>query len=419
VLAIRRVLLRAVADSAGKRDEVIKICHLITSLDLGGAERALVNLVQRFPQSHFQNEVISLVEPGLFAEELRATGIPITSLDMPRGSPTISGLGRLVRHLRSTKPTILQTWLYHADLLGTVARTFVPGLRLVWNVRCSDMVAAPRSHKLNRVMRVLARLSRQPDAIVVNSASGKKFHENFGYSPRRWAEIGNGVDTMRFRPLPNMRNELRAKFSIAPQAYVIGMVARYHPMKDHPTFLRAAAAFVRQCPSAQFVLCGMGCDDKNTDLMQLVAEEGLLDRVVLLGIQRDLETVYPCFDLSTLTSSYGEGSPNALLEAMACGIPCVSTDVGDSRDILGECGVTMDSGNPGALAEAWMAMAIRDPALLAASARARAIDNHRIEQVCLEYEMLYREIALVPVDASLSRQAADRMDSLGETSLPN
>jgi hypothetical protein len=399
---------------------VIKVCHLITSLDLGGAEQALVNLIRELPQSHFRNEVVSLVEPGLFAEELRAAGIPVVSLDMPRGSPTVVGLGRLVRHLRTTKPTILQTWLYHADLLGTVARQFVPGLRLLWNVRCSDMVSAPGSQRLNRIMWLLARLSRQPDAVIANSESGKSFHENFGYAPRRWVQISNGVDTTRFRPRPDTRKELRARLGVDPQAYVIGMAARYHPMKDHQSFLQAAARFALAHPSARFVLCGKGCDNGNEHLMRMIAEAGLLGRVILLGIQRNVEMLYPCFDLLTLASAYGEGSPNVLLEAMACGVPCVSTDVGDSRQMIGDAGlVVVTRKDPGELAAAWETMASWDPVMLASRARCRAVDNFQIDQICLEYKMLYREIALSSLNPRLGRPNAESIKRLSKTSISN
>src|SRR3569832_1571609 len=326
---------------------MISVCHLITSLDVGGAERALVQLVKRLPRSHFRSEVISLVKPGLFAEELEAAGIPVMGLDMPRGAPTIRGLLRLVRHLRATRPTILQTWMYHADLLGTVIQSFVPEMRLLWNLRCSDMVSAPESYKLKRIMWLLARLSGQPDATIVNSGSGKSFHETFGYLPRRWAQIGNGVDTTRFRPRSDeVRQEIRAKLGIDRQAYVIGMTARYHSMKDHQTFIQAAARFALALPSALFVLCGDGCDDRNEHLRQMLTGAGLLGRVILLGPQRNLEMLYPCFDLLTLTSAYGEGSPNVLIEALACGVPCVSTDVGDSQQIIGHAGLVVPPKDP-------------------------------------------------------------------------
>lgn len=403
----------------GEREDMISVCHLITSLDVGGAERALVNLVQQLPQSHFRSEVVSLVKPGLLAEELNAIGIPVMGLDMPRGAPTIPGLLRLVRHLRAKRPTILQTWMYHADLLGTVVQPFVPEMRLVWNLRCSDMVSAPGSYKLSRIMWLLARLSGQPDAAIVNSGSGKSFHEAFGYLPRRWAQIGNGVDTTRFQPRPKVRRELRAKLGVDPRAYVIGMAARYHSMKDHQTFLRAAAKFALSQSSARFVLCGDGCDNSNERLMQMIGEAGLLGRVILLGMQRNLETLYPCFDLLTLTSAYGEGSPNVLLEALACGVPCVSTDIGDSRQIIGDAGLVVAPKEPQELSAAWETMSDLDTGTLARRARARAVENYRIDQICLEYEILYREIALLPFNLSLKQQSARPIDRLSEKSAPS
>lgn len=417
--SLSKLPLREALTSIGERKDVIKICHLITSLDVGGAEQALVRLIQRLPQNQFRNEVVSLVEPGLFADDLSAAGIPVVSLNMPRGYPTVSGLTRLVRHLQTTKPTILQTWLYHADLLGTAAQKFVPGLRLLWNLRCSDMVSAPHSYKLHSIMWLLSRLSRQPDAVIVNSGSGKNFHEKFGYKPRRWAQIANGVDTTRFRTRPEMRKEMRTRLSIDSQAYVIGMVARYHPMKDHRTFLRAAGRFALSHPSARFVLCGKGCDNSNKLLVQMIEESDLLGRVIVLGAQRNLEMLYPCFDLLTLTSAYGEGSPNVLIEALACGVPCVSTDIGDSQQIIGDAGLVVAPNDPQKLATAWEAMVKLDTGALARRACARAVENYCIDQICREYEMLYREIALSPFDLSMKRQGARPIDPLNEASSPN
>ena len=154
---------------------MIRICHLINGLDSGGTERTLVNVVRHLDPSRFSNEVVSLIEPGVFGHDLRAAGIPLTSLGMRRGRPTLSGLGKIVRHLRQSRPTILQTWLYHADLLGTAAHCFVPSARLLWNVRCTDIATSPGSTRLLWITRLLARLSARPDAVIVNSRQGRSF----------------------------------------------------------------------------------------------------------------------------------------------------------------------------------------------------------------------------------------------------
>jgi glycosyltransferase involved in cell wall biosynthesis len=371
---------------------VIRICHLINGLEAGGSERALVNVVRHLDPARFRNEVVSLIEPGVFGNDLRVAGIPLTSLGMRRGHPTLSGLARVVHHLRRSRPTILQTWLYHADLLGTAAHYLVPSARLLWNVRCSDIATSPGSTRLLWITRLLARLSARPDAVIVNSSAGKSFHEGIGYRPRRWIELPNGVDTQQFRPRSDLRGELRASLGIGTHGPVIGMVARYHPMKDHQTFLQAAAEFARDNPDARFVLCGIDCDRRNEDLDRLILQAGLPGRVVLLGPRAGMENIYPAFDLVTLCSAFGEGFPNVLTEAMACGIPCVATDIGDCREIIGDLGLIVAPRDPAALARAWKAVLAEPTDALSTRVRARAVERYRIERICQLYEAAYLEV---------------------------
>jgi glycosyltransferase involved in cell wall biosynthesis len=384
---------------------VIRICHLINNLDVGGAERALVNIVKHLDPLRFSNEVISLIEPGAFGHDLRKNGIPLISLGMRRGRPTLSGFVKLVRHLHESKPTILQTWLYHSDLIGTVAHHFAPSTRLLWNLRCTDIADSPGSTRLLWIARLLARMSRRPNAIIVNSERGKIFHEKMGYRPRRWIELPNGVDTQQFRPRFNMREKLRALLGIQTQGPVIGIVARYHPMKDHATFLQAAAKFSRDYPDARFVLCGTDCDSRNENLNRLISDAGLGDRVILLGVRDDMETVYPAFDLVTLCSTFGEGFPNTLIEAMACGIPCVATDVGASKEIIEDIGLMVPPRDPTALAQAWKSMLTGPIETLAIKARKRVVELHRITRVSQLYETAYFDIAYPAVAAG---DACDR-----------
>jgi glycosyltransferase involved in cell wall biosynthesis len=372
---------------------VIRICHIITDLDAGGAERALVNVVSRLDPSRFRNEVISLIKPGIFGRDLRMAGIPLISLGLQRGRPTLSSLLNVVRHLRRSRPTILQTWLYHADLLGLFAHYFSPSTRLLWNVRCSDIVNSSESSHLRWITGLLARLSDRPDAVIVNSKRGQVFHEEIGYRPRRWIEIPNGVDTQRFRPCLHQREELRSFLGIRTNGPVIGLVARYHPMKDHQTFLQASAKFVSDHPDACFVLCGTNCDRQNEDLNRLISQAGLSGRVILLGCREDTETIYPAFDLATLSSAFGEGFPNVLTEAMASGVPCVATDVGACREIIEGHGLIVPPRDPAALAQAWKSMLAGPMELLARNARARACKHYGIERICEIYESIYLDVA--------------------------
>jgi glycosyltransferase involved in cell wall biosynthesis len=174
---------------------------------------------------------------------------------------------------------------------------------------------------------------------------------------------------------------------------VIGLVARYHQMKDHITFLQASAKFSSDHPGAYFVLCGTNCDGQNDVLNRLISQLGLSDRVILLGCREDLEFIYPAFDLATLCSAFGEGFPNVLTEAMACGVPCVATDVGACREIIDGQGLIVPPRAPAALAEAWESVLAGPTELLAKRVRARACEHYGIDQICKLYEKTYLEIA--------------------------
>jgi glycosyltransferase involved in cell wall biosynthesis len=372
---------------------MIRICHLITDLDAGGAERMLVNIITCLDPTRFSNEVISMIEPGILARELRAAGIPVVSLGMRRGLPTFSGFSALVRHLRRRKPTILQTWLYHADFLGTLASQFAPHLQMLWNLRCSDIVSLPTEYRMRWIVRLLAGMSRLPNAVIVNSERGRSFHEDVGYRPRRWVVIPNGVDVDRFHPNLEARVKMRTSLGVPLEGQVIGMVARHHPMKDHATFLRAAAVFTQGHPDVYFVLCGEGCHTENEALARPIAELGLTGRVILLGTRGDMENIYPAFDLLTLSSALGEGFPNVLIESMACGVPCVATDVGDSCAIVGDCGLVVAPRDPVVLAEGWENIINRRAHPFSERARARAIDKFSLNRICLRYESVYEEVS--------------------------
>jgi glycosyltransferase involved in cell wall biosynthesis len=371
---------------------LIRICHLITDLDAGGAERALVNLVTRLDSSRFSSEVVTLIEPGVFADQLRSVGIPVTSLGMTRGRPSLSATVKLVRHLRRTRPAILQTWLYHADLLGTIAHRFAPRMHLVWNVRCSNVANSAGSRHLRVIVGALARLSRWPKAIIANSHRGKTFHERLKYRPRRWIEIPNGVDTNQFRPRPDMRGALRRALEITDGEIVVGMIAGYRPMKDHRTFLQAAAQFAKDYPNTRYLLCGEGCGRDNASLRGEIESAGLPTKVVQLGLRKDMDAVYAAIDISTLPSAFGEGFPNAVIESMACGVPCVSTDVGDCREIIGDSGVVVPPRDPLALARGWRT-ALDNMEIFSKRARARAVENFPLDAICLRYEEIYQELA--------------------------
>jgi len=368
----------------------IKICHLITSLDTGGAERSLVNLVTAMNRDEFANEVVTLLKPGPMAQTLAQAGIPVTSMEIGRHRPSPAALLSLIRHLRTRRPAILQTWLYHADFFGSVAALFAKPDHLLWNIR-SSQIGHPSIRRSTRCLaRVLALMSKRPDAIVVNSQDGQRYHQQIGYRPKQWVNIANGVDLKRFRPRPSERAMLRTRLGIPADTTVIGLVARDHPMKDIPTFLRAASRFQQDRANANFVLCGDGLISENTALTELVRTLDLDRRTILLGPRPDIELVYPALDMLTLCSIAGEGFSNVLCEAMACDVPCVATDVGDSATIIGDCGLIIRQRDHEALTGAWHRL-VRQPSQHS-SPRSQIAARYSMQRMSAQYEAFYRSI---------------------------
>jgi glycosyltransferase involved in cell wall biosynthesis len=369
---------------------MLTVVHLITGLETGGAEGMLARLVARDDRTRLRSAVVSLTAPGMVGQAITEADVPLVSLGMRRGVPDPRGLMRLRQVLREFRPDVLQTWLYHADMLGLAAWRLGWTPRLVWNLRCTESIESPL------LRRLLARWSALPAAIVVNAHEVQGFHEALGYRPRRWIDIPNGFDTAVLRPDPDGGRRQRAALGIADGALVILLPARYHEMKDHATVLAAAARLAASHPAARFVLAGGGIDAGNRALAGAIAAHGLGESVMLLGEWRDLASLYPVADIVTLSSAFGEGFPNVLGEAMSCGIPCAATDIGGSAAIVGDAGAIVPPRDPAALAAAWERLAALGPEgrrVLGERARARIVEHYDLAAVVARYEALYRSLA--------------------------
>ena len=375
---------------------MLHVLHVITGLEVGGAEMTLARLVAGLDRSRFRNTVVSLGPDGALAPDIAAAGASVHSLGMTRGlGSALAGIRKLCRLLRATQPDIVQTWLYHADFVGLMAARLAGVRPVVWNLRCADMDLGRYAATTRLLVRLLARLSPAPAAVIVNSEAGRRWHERLGYRPRRWAVIPNGFDANRFRPDAASRVAFRRGLGIADDAPVIGTVARFDPMKDPATFLRAAAIVGGTHAGAHFVMIGRGLDAGNPDLAADVQAAGLGSRLHLLGERRDVAALLPGLDVFALTS-FSEGFPNVLGEAMACGLACVATGVGDARALLGDCGRIVPRADSGAMAAAWAGLVAAGPearAALGARARARVQAEFTPAAAVAAYERLYAELA--------------------------
>ncbi|MGE5515476.1 MAG: glycosyltransferase [Bacteroidota bacterium] len=371
------------------------VVHLITGLWTGGAERQLARLVMDSRGDEGRHVVVSMTDVGNIGPMIRAAGIPLHTLGMRRGRPTVSGLWRLVLLLRRLRPAVLQTWLYHADLLGWVAARLAGVPHVVWNLRCSDMDMARYSRLSRLVVAILARLSPWVDAVVYNSSAGREAHARLGYRPRQWQYIPNGFDLDEFAPAPAAREALRQSLGLASDTPVVGLVARHDPMKDYPGFFQAVARVVRQNDAVRFVCAGAGVTLENPELRLVLQDLGLIGKVFLLGRRDDIAAVTAGLDLAVSASAFGEGFPNSLGEALASGVCCVATDVGDSATVVGASGRIVPAGDPSALAQAiaiMLDMTAAERHKLAMAGRERVEREYSVRAMARRYSELYSTV---------------------------
>jgi glycosyltransferase involved in cell wall biosynthesis len=376
---------------------VIRILHVISSLHVGGAEHALESLVGHLDPGRFWNGVVCLIPTGEVGERMAAHGVPVESLEMRRGRPNAAAVWRLSRIVRRDAPDVVQSWLYHADLLSLVATALTGRRALAWNVRSSNMDMSRYRRLSGWTVGACARLSRFPAVVVVNSEAGRAYHESKGYHPRRWEVIPNGVDTGRFHPDEAARAELRGELGVSGGARLVGFVGRFDPMKDHATFLAAARMIAERDRGVHFVMTGDGVTLANPALSSLVTGP-LVERAHLLGRRLDVPRLLASLDVLASSSS-SEGFPTAVAEAMSCGIPCVVTNVGDAARVVGDTGVVVPPSDPDALAdglEELLARGVETRRGLGVRARFRVQREFSLDRMVESYERLYSSLADTP-----------------------
>jgi glycosyltransferase involved in cell wall biosynthesis len=342
----------------------------------------------------FKNIVVSMTDSGVLGKHIQGMGVSVFTLNIRRRAPNPVALWRLINLLRRERIQILQTWLYHADLMGLLAGKLASTPAIAWNLRCSELSTDDHPRLLFLIMRILAKLSYLTNTVIVNSSAGRAFHESLGYKPSRWIVIPNGVDIQLFCPSPLSSIALRSSLGLSKKTPLIGLVARFHPMKDHTTFLKAASRLIKHRPDVHFVLAGKEVNCQNPSLMQQVSNYGLSSNVHLLGEVHNIANITTALDIATC-SSYSEGFPNAIAEAMACGVPCVATDVGDLSHIVNGTGRVVPPRDHFAMSEAWteiLGMSEDDRQALGKCARERVVSLFSLDSMTGQYENLYYEI---------------------------
>lgn len=370
----------------------MRVTHVISGLESGGAEAFLARLAPAMAPE-VRSTVVSLRDAGSVGGTLGAAGIPVHTVGMRRGRPDPRWLIRTALELRRSEPDLVQTWLYHGDLIGGIAGRFLRR-PVIWNVRQTLVRAGAQPHA--RLIQTCARLSRVvPTAIVAVSAAARDDHVAAGYDAARFRVISNGFDTERFHPQPEAGRSVRAELGVGDEAALIGLVARDDPQKDHDTAFAAFAELRKHHPDARLALVGRGMEPSNRALMARIQTAGVADRCHLLGERTDLPRLQAAWDIALSSSSYGEGLSNAIGEAMAAGTPAVVTRIGATAQMVGETGRGVEPGRPDLLARELAAILDLDPdqrLSLGERSRRRIAEHYPLRGAAEAYVALYERI---------------------------
>lgn len=360
----------------------MKILFLIRALTPGGAERQVALLARGLREAGHAVGVAVFYGGGELEADLANAAVPLIDLGKRGRWDNAAFLRRLVRTLRREQPDVVYSFLTVANLLTGLLAPAMPGVKRVWGLRASNMDLS-RYDWLSRITdRLEARLARSADLIIVNSQAGLDAAVARGFPPGRLSLVRNGIDTRRFFPDRALGAPLRRGWGVGPEDVLIGLVGRLDPMKGHPEFLRAAALLRAAKPGARFVCVGEGPAGYRRTLTGLATDLGLDAVLTWAGNRQDMPAVYNALDIAVSASLYGEGVSNTLGEAMASGVPCVTTAVGDSAWIVGETGRVVAPGAPEALARAMAALyehLERAGGAPQAAARQRIVENLSVQ----------------------------------------
>lgn len=314
-----------------------KITHIITGLNNGGAEAVLFRLcVNDLDNQHI---VISLMDLGKYGPLLLDKGIDVHCLNMPQGKVTLKGLIKLYKLLKKLKPDVVQTWMYHADLIGGVVARLVGIKNIYWNIRHSTLEKGLSSKSTIYVAKCCAIFSHFiPKSIICCASNAVLVHAELGYSKKKMNVIGNGYELDQLFINEELGNAVKEEFSLFNVPVILGMVGRYDPQKDHLNLLNSLSILKKKGVNFKCLLVGKDLNNRNSVLNSQINELCLTDSIVLLDQRSDIPSVMNALDIHILSSSFGEAFPNVLAEAMACGTPCVTTDVGDAALIVGGTG---------------------------------------------------------------------------------
>ena len=316
-----------------KDNKKMTVCHIISSMSHGGAQQVLARILRT--DKDVNHEIISLSNLGRYGQEIANEGYNIVSLDMNKYTLNLRKLFKLYKILKNRNYNVIQTWMYHADLIGGIFG-YVLNKKVYWNIRNSDLNTKWAPYLTIVIQRICSLLSKKiPHKILSCSDRASLIHMNIGYDNSKFLVIDNGYNLSEIKFDNNLRINFRKKYEIDENEFIFGMVARWDPQKDFESLIKSIELFYKNNDSTKvrFFLAGPNILHNNLDLQKLI-KESLKDKIVLLGNIDNIENFMNGIDCHVLSSAGNEGFPNVIGEAMACELPCICTDVGDISKLI-------------------------------------------------------------------------------------
>lgn len=363
------------------------VLHCVTGLNIGGAEMMLANLLEQ--PSSFRWSVLSLLTPGALAARVSNAGAQLQSLSMTPESLAAAKIPALRRAVGRAAPDLIHGWMHHGIIAATVGAAGL-GCPVIWGVHHSIGALEREKPRTRRMIWLAALLSRRAAAITYPSRHTAEQYEQLGFDPGRRVIMPNGVNCAVFKPDPTGRERLVSLLGIPPDRLIVGHVARFDPMKDQATLIRAIATLRAEGVDLHLVVVGPG--HENGALVRMAAEAGIGDRISVIGPTFGVAGLMPGLDVHVITSAWGETFSLATAEAMACGVPAVVTDLGDCRWVVGEDDFTVRPGDPDGVAAALRRILVLDAGerrRLGLAGRERIVSLFSHEQYATRHNELY------------------------------
>jgi glycosyltransferase involved in cell wall biosynthesis len=378
-----------------KKQQRIKVLHIITGLNQGGAESILSSLVLA-TLGDVHHTVVSMLDDGVYGGRLRDQGVRVEALNMKRGKVTLAPVLALRHILKTARPDVVQTWMYHANLLGGIVAKLTGCDNIIWGIHHSNLDSGRNKAVTIQIARFCALVSRWvPAAIACCSSEATRLHQSLGYRRDKFRIIPNGYDLACFRPDEVLRTRLRAEFGVGDNELLLGLVGRWDPQKDHANLFGALSHLAKGGMHFRCILVGSNMTNTNKGLLALIANTGLQEQIIMAGPRTDIPAIMNGLDIHVL-SSMGEAFPNVVAESMACGTPCVTTNVGDAAIIVGNREWVAPPTNPAALAfciRKVFADLQRDGRdFIGCRCRERIVANFSMERMVDSYKNLWAEV---------------------------